>query len=238
MGKDLISEENAPSEPIFLVLSGKMGAGKDTIAPLVLNELGYTNTRHLAFADSLKEELTSIIRIIQESDTPHEAIDRVNEEMNSTKAFDVVLTLYGDVKNEVVKDGYDKTTTTRLAIQYWGTEVRRREDENYWVRKTIAKCNEVMNENISVYITDARFPNEVDAATMNGAVHIRLNIGEEEQQRRIFKRDGIQITPSSLAHPSETALDDYEASLIVDTNNLDISEVVGTITKHLKSLGF
>lgn len=229
-----VTMNDEPAEPLFLVVSGKMGAGKDTIAPLVLERLGYTDTKHLAFADPLKNEVNLVIQIIQESDTPREAIDLVNEKLNTTKAFDIVVTLYGDVKNGVVTSGYDKTTTTRLALQYWGTEVRRSQDENYWVKRTIAECNSVMNKNTSVYITDARFPNEVDATVMNGAVHVRLIINEEEQRKRILKRDGIEISPDSLVHTSETALDDYEAALKVDTSGVSVDEVVNTIVDYLK----
>lgn len=221
---------------ILLGVSGRIASGKDTVAPRVLGSLGVENSQHIFFALALKSEASQIIEMIREAPTGAKhhpsLIGSVARAMTCPvhDAQFMVETLWDDVRNGVVKDAYDRTTSTRSALQYWGTECRRTQDENYWVKKSMALVIAELAEGSSVMVTDARFENEVDAILSAGGSVVRLHVSEEEQRRRLAKRDGLTPTVEALTHTSETSLDRYEAegcfTVTVDTDKHDIDETV------------
>ncbi len=90
----------------------------------------------------------------------------------------------------------------RTLLQWWGTEYRRKEDDNYWVKR-LAEQIELEKPQIAL-ITDMRFPNEMLFVKQYGET-VRVD------------RDGLP--PST--HASETALadtSDEDWSIILDNN--------------------
>jgi len=51
--------------------------------------------------------------------------------------------------------------TGRDLLQRYGTQLRRKENDNHWVDKLLEKIFENIGENKTIGITDCRFPNEV-----------------------------------------------------------------------------
>ena len=84
-------------------------------------------------------------------------------------------------------------------LQFWGTEVRRARDPNYWVDQLFLSIP--ANTDIAL-ISDVRFPNEADAITESGGYNVRVV--------RVNKNGtNYQSTDRSPSHMSETALDTY-----------------------------
>ena len=117
--------------------------------------------------------------------------------------YSVLIAHYGDLVKYVCKTffGWDgnKDERGRTLLQYVGTDVIRKQDENYWVR-FIGKMLTFFNGTWDyVLIPDCRFPNEVDYLREMGldASHIRV----------IRKGFVSPLTEEQQAHPSETALD-------------------------------
>ena len=231
---------------IVLGVSGRIASGKDTVAPRVLTRVGVTAPRHLFFALALKSEATEIIEMIREAPegaAHHPAFHGVVAKRMGCPSYDarfMVETLWSDVRSGVVTSGYDRTTSTRAALQYWGTECRRTQDENYWVKKSMIPVIEEVARGGSVMITDARFENEVDAILATGGAVVRLRVSPEEQRRRLESRDGLIPTPESLTHASETSLDAYEAegrfTVVIDTDVHGVDETVELASDALSSL--
>lgn len=116
-----------------------------------------------------------------------------------------------DKKNELVNCYWDnKQLTAREVMQFVGTDVFRKMQNNVWADATI---NKIRMENLDLaIIADCRFPNEVEAIKNAGGLVIKLN-------RNPFNSD----------HSSETALDscnyDYRHfDLIVSNEHLSIDE--------------
>lgn len=202
----------------LLAFGGKQGAGKDTIAPLVLAGLGVEAPYHSFFAQPLKKEVNDVIRILQEALTGSgtllsdaQAGDAISAEMGVPfhHALIMVDTLADEVKSGAVTSSYQRTPSVRKALQFWGTDVRRAQSETYWVGKTLQAIIDKLSEGTSVFLTDMRFTNEADAILHAGGKAIRLDISPDVQYDRIMKRDGIAISSDSREHVSETALDDY-----------------------------
>lgn len=223
-------------ESAFIIISGKMGAGKDTIAPPVMEALGFKNPSHTFFAEPLKKEVTEAITIIAQGQVKNKPAKSVYQTIAQTmgiKLKDAQLItdrLWEEIKNDEVQNAYQRTSNTRFALQHWGTNIRRTQDEDYWVRKALNNVAERVATNGSVFVTDARFPNEINAALQVGAYAVRLDISPEVQEKRIFDRDGIIISDEARAHPSETALDDFtDFNLRLDTDGLTIPGTIDII---------
>lgn len=102
-------------------------------------------------------------------------------------------------KNQLTNNHWDgKQLTAREVMQFVGTDIFRKMQQNVWAGATILKIN---NENPPLaIIADCRFPNEVDAVKNAGGLVIRLT-------RKPFNSD----------HPSENALEQN----IYDWKNFD-----------------
>ena len=64
----------------------------------------------------------------------------------------------------------------RTILQWWGTEWRRMEDKDYWIRKLESKLGEIMRDGKVevVIITDVRFLNEYKYINTIGGVLVRV----------------------------------------------------------------
>lgn len=227
--------------------SGKMGSGKDTVAPIVSDAVTRHSAKHLFFSVHLKNEVNDIIRLIGAGANLTETAGIVAREMgvSTDDADEVVGLLYDPVRKNPTLSAFDRTVVTRKVAQVWGTGVRRAQDENYWVDKAVVdiirsiesypdKGSLSPSNPLVVYITDARFPNEIDALVEIGAYAARLNVSPEQQRRRILSRDGLEVSDEQLSHLSETALDNYSFHAIVDTDKW--SSARGVATELLREL--
>jgi len=221
----------------FVAFSGKIGSGKDTIAGVF-----FANDNsviiHEYFAKALKQEVQQVFDIIRNVPSFFVAVDQIKGKMqiNDEKALQVCDYLYEEVRDNLELTSYIKTNNVRLALQYWGTEVRREHDDAYWVKKTMKSVFDNLAENRSVFVTDARFYNEMDAVADCGGVAIRLDVSPEEQTRRVRGRDNVSFTEEARLHVSETALDDYPRfDVRVMTDNVPPETIVEKIVEELRN---
>lgn len=193
-------------------VSGKIGSGKDYLTGKLIEELNSRgrSTAHTSFAKPLKEELGEIINLLKENRKlgRYDASALVAERFNMTEeqAGWLVTRLYPELDIEDL-DGWSRTLGVRGCLQLLGSEIRRAQNPSYWTDKYFAEV-----ENIDadyVFVSDGRFPNEMDAIKSKNGVTFRLEIPEETLLSRRMNRDGITYTDEQLNHMSETSLDDY-----------------------------
>lgn len=223
----------------FFAISGRIASGKDTVGEEVFRLMG-TPTEdivHEFYARPLRDEVDQVIRIIRDYDQDEATTLIVNRLSASTEEAEHMYDILREpVRSGQVYSSYQRTQDTRKALQFWGTEVRRSKDEDYWVRKTLIAAMNGIIEGKNVYITDARFPNEIDALVAVGAKTFRLLVSPEAQNARIMKRDGIPVTPEAQQHASETALDGYSGFYaIIDTNVKTLHEVAQEVLKGIQA---
>lgn len=236
-------DENVVSEALynletgtrFITISGKIGAGKDTIAPLVLQSLNIPseNTIQTSFAYYLKKEIQDIINILR--DNPSTTSFEISEQMKvDEQDAELIVEWLQETIEDTTLTSYSRTINIRKTLQYWATEIRRTQDENYWVKKAIKLSYENLADGKSVYMTDVRFPNEADAVQDIYGKVIRLNVSPEVQESRIKQRDGLIVSDDARSHPSETALDDYtNFTMSIDTDLFTPAEIVDQIVNSL-----
>lgn len=114
----------------------------------------------------------------------------------------------------------------RNFLQKLGTDLMRNEwDDQHWVNQGMAAAAQHIEEGRIPVITDARFPNEAEAARKAGFLMVRLEIDEELQAARGRPR---------TYHASETALDDYEHyRMIIDVRNFSPEDLAEEIFEYM-----
>lgn len=122
--------------------------------------------------------------------------------------------VFGDISKNSVMWPRRKTgpMTGREVLQYWGTEIFRKQNPDVWAdacMRSIGETAQLYGDGVCV-ITDCRFPNEVEVTKRNGGYNLRLTRNKFDDR-----------------HESEIALDQER----FDWNNFDI--VIDNKTKDI-----
>lgn len=245
-------------EVVLLATTGKLASGKDTIAPIVMEQLVNEGGEvfHLSFAAALKDEVNEVIGVIRsvERDCRFNlsqilsfrglsfrkamAADLISSVfgIDVVKARFMVATLYEVVNSNLELTSRDRTKEIRTALQYWGSDVRREIDYLWWVKLSVMAAAKKIAAGVNIMITDVRFPNEVEACQKIGFLAIRLNVTDTTQRDRLFARDGLEPDPAALTHVSETALDEFEGFDIVLDNNGSIADCLTAVMAAIENV--
>ena len=197
-------------------LAGPMGAGKTTIADLLVAEHQYTR---LSFAEPLryvtrtilgrpidkKHDRTTLQRVggaarsrdWQGIDTPFEEARRERVEKLATHIFP-------DCTPERVQALYDALYKEGLAYG-WG-------DPLYWIGRW---RRDYVRAPKPVTVDDIRFPVEGEVLRRAGFFVVLLDVPLEERQRRIIGRDG-RWDPAWSQDATEALVDDIPIDLKID----------------------
>lgn len=225
-------------DAVFLSVNGKLASGKDTVAPLALEAVGVVDALHLYFALALKDEVDVVFDEIRLSGVPYlaavGAMDRLGvPHAHRAAVRSVVEAVWDEVRGDRALTSRHRTDGIRRALQLWGTEVRRAQDPEYWVKATLRPAVTAMAEGRSVYFTDCRFENEVRGASRCGFVTVRLEVTPDVQRQRLMGRDGLKVNEEALLHPSETALDGYPGFDLVTGNDGPVGGAAGRVARVL-----
>ena len=224
------------NKPYLLATTGKLASGKDTIAPAVLEHLGASDVFHLSFANALKDELNDILKIAREAPSERSAVDQVVElGVRRDEAQKVIDLVRESAIIEPDTHSRQRTMWVRTALQYWGTGVRREQDSDFWVKRTAKPAAQAIAEGRNIMVTDVRFPNEVMGSQALGFTVVRLEITEETQDKRLWERDKLVLSPEQRLDASEVALDGYEGFDLVIDNNGTIDEGVQKVLHFMRT---
>lgn len=175
---------------MIIGLAGYKGSGKSTVAQYLEREHGF---KRVNFKDSLVQEmkdrlpdslremvqvLSSRYRQITEGILPQDNETHVITDEEMDKMVDNLFTV--------------KPPPMRALMQNYGTEIRRRDDNNYWVNQWIDRITGIDG---NIVTDDVRFENELSAIKNTGGVLIRIirddissggtHISETEQEKFI-----------------------------------------------------
>ena len=214
-----------PKLNIF-VIRGGMGAGKDTLGEAIKNQW-LPNAQKLSFATALKDELTNFLTKFRNKELSLEDMSGVTEEELQT------LLQYFEQLPEDFDNFNTRHTLQRKILQWWGSEVRRAKDPDYWITEG------------NYYVTDARFANELEEFAKFRDLYcdkenayvaiINLDVAESVRIERIKKRDGFAPSEESLNHPSELdheRFDNYDEVFILKEEEPNAIEKILYILQH------
>jgi len=203
-------KKNINNKDVLLyAMSGKMGSGKDTVGNKIyekLKEKEYS-LKNLSYSELMKNEMNQITSLFNKTND----VDKVAKEMNAKK--EEISKFLELLNNQSI---YERTPEARNAIQFWGTNVRRKQNSNYWITKLSQEISKNLADGYSVYVSDVRFENEADSILNLGGKIIRLEANQFTRIERIKQRDNLVPSDSQLNHSSEVSLDNYNFERIFD----------------------
>lgn len=126
-------------------LTGYKGSGKTTVAQYLEDHYGFKRVNFKdGLVDEMKERLPDVLELLRQ--------------YNGYPNVDYLF--------------FHKPDLMRALMQNYGTEVRRKDDENYWVNRWSAA---IFQHSITpVVVDDVRFLNEANAVRSNGGIIIRV----------------------------------------------------------------
>lgn len=211
----------------LLAFSGWLASGKDSVADEAYRLLGGPSAKS-SLAAPLKDEVTALMRVAAKSYGYRSAMVDIAREMgvsskDAEHVIDLIVTerrMFHEARVDFESlTGWDRTREVRLALQYWGTDVRRAQQSSYWVDRATEYAIATLATGVVPYFCDCRFPDEIVGLQALGYRVVRLEVTRETQRARLVERDGIEPDPAALYHSSETALDDFVGfDLVVDNN--------------------
>ena len=204
-------------EVILYAMSGKMGAGKDTIGDKIFDTLkqkGFTKIEKVSYSTPMRKEMQGIIDFYWETKSLKNTAEKFNAK---SEEIDKFLELLNG------QNVYERTPESRLAIQFWGTDVRRKQSPDYWVNKLVELIVNYLSNGVSVFVSDVRYEDEADSIIDLGGKVIRLETPENIRIERIIARDNLVPTHEQLNHRSEISLDNYSFEKVFDgCDNIEV----------------
>lgn len=199
-------------------ISGKIGAGKDTVG-VIIRQLAITNNGAdwdiRKFAGKLKivASLLTGISIEKFEDQEFKKTILGPEWGKETKSNPLnAIEPFKDIT-------FVEMMSVRDLLQKLGTEAMRNGlHQNTWVNALFADFKEDMHW----IITDMRFPNEYKAIKDKGGITIRVN----------RPGHGTSMVDLASAHPSETALDGFEFDYTIN-NDGDLDKLISLVREIL-----
>lgn len=232
-------------------ISGKMGSGKDTVASLLGERIPQSgeNVVIRSFADGLKDEVARIVTYALMSQSKQDFCDSVTSwsRISSTQAQELLKVLHpliaslleqrveaNEVTAELLYRNPADKPLVREVLKFWGNDVRRAQNPDYWVDMAAVYAKEQVGSGVSCIIPDVRRQNEAGFINDSGGLLVRLNVSEKEQRRRLLSRDNKLSDRSAFTHITETDLDDYDRfDVILDTDNIGPEEVADSIMHEI-----
>lgn len=190
-------------EPLRLAFSGPSGSGKDSMARAVYALAGVTPAR-LTFGEHVIAEVRTLLKIISSDADGADDVsvaERVSERMlvDAATARSAVEKCIGAQTSDD-----PNPMPSRSLLQWWGTDVRRREDPLYWLRLMSSRVDELAAGD-AAFVTDCRYPEELALLRAAGFRTVRIRVPEQLRRRRVLERDGF-VDPATDRHATETSI--------------------------------
>ena len=231
----------ACAEADFTVFSGKLACGKDTLAEMLAAQSAAVGrpAETQRTSDPIREELDQAIALVEEGwgagDDLVATAGRLRDEMGLAPepATHIAESLLEPIREGEHPRAADRTHLNRHLLVYLADEGRRVVDPAYWTRRFFDRALRTVAEGRSVFLTGARYPNEIGPAQAFGACVVRLAVSRETQIARLFARDGLEPRPEALDNVNECALDDYVGFNLVVTNDGEPQPTVEVVRRFL-----
>lgn len=163
---------------MIIGVSGKIGTGKSTFA------------QHLQSLMARNHALGEGVPVLRAFGDP------LKQEVAEEFEFPLADCYTTEGKAKVIQTRAGMKTVREL-LQYWGTDVRRAQNHDYWVEAFDSYVSQDLRMGNNLIISDARFENEAAWVLDHGGIMLRLDPFE-----------GWQPGPFA-GHASETSLDEY-----------------------------
>lgn len=178
-----------------LVITGKAGAGKDTVADMIYDLHTSPRPRAFRFSAPLKRVVSDVFGW-------------------SELALNLAAYKEARLDNPLYRHDGTEMNTRREVLQYVGTEVFRRMDSQCWVNAALryAAAQASLFDTNGFICTDCRFPNELEA--------LEKHFGDV-MVVRLVKVGGFHLDGPASSHASESLELPYEKAFTLDAGDFD-----------------
>ena len=105
----------------------------------------------------------------------------------------------------------------RALLQWWGTDLRRNQDPNYWLKALDAKLEAYEGSDTLIVVTDVRFPNEAKVIRDRGGLVASVWAPTKVRAERLGMT--MEDLEERNRHPSERSMDRYPVDIILVSEN-------------------
>jgi len=168
----------------LIAFTGKKQTGKSTACSYLENKYGFTRVN---FKDALIKEIKQNFPDLLEAMVMSENVAFGHDDRTSVEELFTT-----------------KPRLMRTLMQNYGTEVRRKDNPNYWVKQWEYEIkapfsNDYMYKNVTV--DDCRFLNEAQAVKRNGGVIVHLVRGDmQHTDGHVSEMEMDNIVPDYVIH--------------------------------------
>lgn len=146
---------------IVIGLHGLPGSGKDTLADHLVEKYGFVK---MAFADELKIEIGQAFGVhptaLNDRDVKNNEMLTFSLARCQNTGFRNWFLQKNAIATENINDVLHAPRSGRWLLQQWGTEFRRSQDPNYWVKRLNRRIHRTTERRIVV--SDVRYHNEAE----------------------------------------------------------------------------
>lgn len=192
-------------------------SGKDTLCEL-LDAAGFQVDR-FAFGDVLKVELSKLLSDILPFTYSYCMTMFHSQDLKDLKIPALSIQTFMDyckVETDKVFLEYvamlvglgldpNEPRSPREHLQWYGTEFRRKQNENYWVSKVAGLATDSLHRGNLVVVTDVRMINEMDCIEEKGGLMVRV--------KRDWLIPELDMKPK---HESDTQLDYFSMPTVIN----------------------
>lgn len=208
------ARESAPphplsrAQPLLIGLSGKPGSGKNWLAFRLLQELRFRGVE--AGKSSLAAEVYREAGGMMDECQAGLSLRRLCESYGLQEG-EMSARLHqhwsGELGVKHPQYGYHRRNQAVRQGMELLSELRRREDPEYWLSRMLA---EIKQRGLQAAVfSDLRFPNEAEQVRARAGVCLRVELDPVWLQATTGRNPGYKYSQSSLNSPLESALDDY-----------------------------
>lgn len=211
---------STPRKPNLIAFSGRMGAGKDTAAELVMLAMVNHEARKLT-VDATELSVALRKSVIKQPWKFKRFAGKLKEIASILTGVDATLFEQQEFKTRKMGKEWG-FMTYREFLQRLGTEaIRNGIHQEAWVNAMFADFHSTISHWL---ITDCRFKNEAAAVKRHQGIIVRIN----------NSRLPVQENP----HPSETDLDDHKFDYVIDNDGTleEFYEKIKVMLNHYQLL--
>jgi hypothetical protein len=197
------------TSPTLISFRGLIGSGKTFSANRAVETHGF---QRIAFADALKLEVFDALwyrefPVVDEVTGP--ILDAVMsfKQVYPDEYFRPLSLYYINDKDKLDFINANKVVLRPL-LQWWGTEYRRGQNENYWLDQWYEKVSAILKAGGKVVVDDARFDNEFQAIDHLDGTHVYISASDELRKKLVHSRDGA-VNLGIAQHASEQSASVY-----------------------------